>query len=287
MVEFWHRHEVGEGEPERAAGRLRSGSTDDHDRAWSVVQDRVAHEPSGVSAPPERQVRPCLDGHHREPANVAPDDRDVAADAGPCANARPQAAPRHGPERSSGRSDVTGSAARALRARHPRGAGRGRPRGMRPVRDRVPPSPRPRRHRLRSLSPPAGARPVVGIAAIRANPLSAAEREQVARARAGDETGWIDITRTAPAPGCSHLFDGRVHRPLAPDRRRVLRRSRRRPPAPYRRPSGRATRRPPWLRSEDAYDPATDQWITSCGDGTGLIVYAIAPQPRVLILRLV
>ena len=39
-----------------------------------------------------------------------------------------------------------------------------------------------------------------GIAAIRANPLSAAEREQVARARAGDETGWIvhreDGTRT-------------------------------------------------------------------------------------------
>ena len=39
-----------------------------------------------------------------------------------------------------------------------------------------------------------------GIAAIRANPLSDAEREQVARARAGDETGWIvhreDGTRT-------------------------------------------------------------------------------------------
>ena len=38
---------------------------------------------------------------------------------------------------------------------------------------------------------------------------------------------------------------------------------------------------------EDAYDPATDQWITSYGGGTGLIVYAIAPQPRVLILQLV
>lgn len=39
-----------------------------------------------------------------------------------------------------------------------------------------------------------------GIAAIRANPLSPAERDQVARARAGDETGWIvhrdDGTRT-------------------------------------------------------------------------------------------
>jgi hypothetical protein len=40
--------------------------------------------------------------------------------------------------------------------------------------------------------------------------------------------------------------------------------------------------------SKDAYDPATDQWITSYGGGTGLIVYAIAPaQRRVLILRLV
>lgn len=38
----------------------------------------------------------------------------------------------------------------------------------------------------------------------------------------------------------------------------------------------------------DAYDPVSDQWITSYGDGTGLIVYAIAPvQRRVLILRLV
>jgi hypothetical protein len=36
------------------------------------------------------------------------------------------------------------------------------------------------------------------------------------------------------------------------------------------------------------YDPDTDQWITSYGGGTGLIVYAIAPaQRRVLILRLV
>lgn len=39
-----------------------------------------------------------------------------------------------------------------------------------------------------------------GIAAVRANPLSDAEREQVARARAGDDTGWIvhheDGTRT-------------------------------------------------------------------------------------------
>ena len=58
--------------------------------------------------------------------------------------------------------DDRGDEDRALRARHPRSAGRGRPRGMRPVRDRVPPSPRPRRHRLRSLSPPACARPVVG-----------------------------------------------------------------------------------------------------------------------------
>lgn len=40
--------------------------------------------------------------------------------------------------------------------------------------------------------------------------------------------------------------------------------------------------------SEDAYDPASDQWITSYGDATGLIVYAIVPaQHRVLILRLV
>lgn len=30
-----------------------------------------------------------------------------------------------------------------------------------------------------------------GIAAIRSNPLSEAERDQVARARSGDETGWI------------------------------------------------------------------------------------------------
>lgn len=30
-----------------------------------------------------------------------------------------------------------------------------------------------------------------GIAAIRANPLTEAERHQVARARAGDDTGWI------------------------------------------------------------------------------------------------
>lgn len=29
---------------------------------------------------------------------------------------------------------------------------------------------------------------------------------------------------------------------------------------------------------EDAYDPASDQWITSYGDGTRLIVYAIAPS---------
>lgn len=39
-----------------------------------------------------------------------------------------------------------------------------------------------------------------GIATIRANPLSDAERDQVARARSGDETGWIvrdeDGTRT-------------------------------------------------------------------------------------------
>ena len=31
-----------------------------------------------------------------------------------------------------------------------------------------------------------------GIAAIRANPLSAAEQDQVARARAGDDSGWAD-----------------------------------------------------------------------------------------------
>lgn len=38
---------------------------------------------------------------------------------------------------------------------------------------------------------------------------------------------------------------------------------------------------------DDAYDPASDQWITSYGDGVGLIVYAIVPeQRRVLILRL-
>jgi hypothetical protein len=39
-----------------------------------------------------------------------------------------------------------------------------------------------------------------GIATIRANPLSDTEREQVTRARTGDETGWIvhheDDTRT-------------------------------------------------------------------------------------------
>lgn len=39
---------------------------------------------------------------------------------------------------------------------------------------------------------------------------------------------------------------------------------------------------------EDAYDPITDQWITTYGNGLGLIVYAIAAeQRRVLILRLV
>lgn len=39
---------------------------------------------------------------------------------------------------------------------------------------------------------------------------------------------------------------------------------------------------------EDAYDPITDQWITTYGDGLGLIVYAIvAEQRRVLMLRLV
>lgn len=31
-----------------------------------------------------------------------------------------------------------------------------------------------------------------GIAAIRANPLSPAEQDQVAGARAGDDTGWAD-----------------------------------------------------------------------------------------------
>lgn len=31
-----------------------------------------------------------------------------------------------------------------------------------------------------------------GIAAIRANPLSPAEQDLVARARAGDDTGWAD-----------------------------------------------------------------------------------------------
>lgn len=39
---------------------------------------------------------------------------------------------------------------------------------------------------------------------------------------------------------------------------------------------------------DEAYDPASDQWITSYGDGLGLIVYAVAAeQRRVLILRLV
>lgn len=39
---------------------------------------------------------------------------------------------------------------------------------------------------------------------------------------------------------------------------------------------------------DEAYDPASDQWITSYGAGAGLIVYAVAAeQHRVLILRLV
>ncbi len=38
----------------------------------------------------------------------------------------------------------------------------------------------------------------------------------------------------------------------------------------------------------EAYDPLTDQWTTTYGDGAGLIAYAVvAEQRRVLILRLV
>lgn len=39
-----------------------------------------------------------------------------------------------------------------------------------------------------------------GIAAIRANPLSPAEQDLVARARAGDDTGWAD----GPTVGRAH-----------------------------------------------------------------------------------
>lgn len=37
----------------------------------------------------------------------------------------------------------------------------------------------------------------------------------------------------------------------------------------------------------EAYDPATDQWVTTYGDGTGLILYAIELTHRhVLVLRI-
>ncbi len=37
-----------------------------------------------------------------------------------------------------------------------------------------------------------------------------------------------------------------------------------------------------------AYDPPSDQWITTYGDGAGLIMYAVGHEhQRVLILRLV
>jgi mRNA-degrading endonuclease RelE of RelBE toxin-antitoxin system len=36
------------------------------------------------------------------------------------------------------------------------------------------------------------------------------------------------------------------------------------------------------------YDERTDQWTTTCGDGAGLIVYAVVhDRQRVIILRLV